>query len=493
MIFIEAMSRHAPIFFMAALLVPGCARGTDPSDHADATTDTTVDTAGDGPCLPGAYWHCVDGNVHAFDSCDNEEGLLWECGLHGECVDVTPTRAICQCDPGWLGGTCDSCGYHVDVDASASGDGDSWETAYSTIQEGIDAAHDALRLPGAPETCQVWVAEGTYHIFSSAATDTVLMRAGVQIYGGFSGGEVDLTERDVLAHVTRIHGADVPDGTNRVHHVITGANASLIDGFVIEGGSAQGAATDGSGGGLVCLGTSPTVQNCIFNANFASASGGAFAALSGAGPTITGTLFTNNSAVTDGGALFVDAGEVTVTGSIFAANSASDDGGGIAAYAGATLTLQNCVLAGNLATNSGGGLFTHQSTASVMSCTFTANSASSGGAIWVEEGSGSVTNSILWADTGGEIGRSSTAVGTVRHCNVQGGMAGTGNIDEDPLFAGVADFHLTAGSPCIDAGDAVGAPELDIEGNPRVDDPATADTGSGDPSWVDMGAYEYQP
>ena len=33
----------------------------------------------------------------------------------------------------------------------------------------------------------------------------------------------------------------------------------------------------------------------------------------------------------------------------------------------------------------------------------------------------------------------------------------------------------------------------DLDGNPRfVDDPATTDTGYGDPPIVDMGAYEYQ-
>jgi len=35
--------------------------------------------------------------------------------------------------------------------------------------------------------------------------------------------------------------------------------------------------------------------------------------------------------------------------------------------------------------------------------------------------------------------------------------------------------------------------DLDIEGNARVDDTVTANTGVGTPQYVDIGAYEYQP
>jgi len=81
-----------------------------------------------------------------------------------------------------------------------------------------------------------------------------------------------------------------------------------------------------------------------------------------------------------------------------------------------------------------------------------------------------------------------------------------GNISEDPLFVLTpgpgpdgawgtgddepGDARLSAGSPCIDAGNNAYVPEFvttDLDGNPRFVD------GSGDGvATVDMGAYEYQ-
>jgi hypothetical protein len=79
----------------------------------------------------------------------------------------------------------------------------------------------------------------------------------------------------------------------------------------------------------------------------------------------------------------------------------------------------------------------------------------------------------------------------------------------------VYDYHLSPGSPCIDAADNTAVPPdefdldgdedfeepipYDLDGNPRfVDDPCTIDTGNPDPDYadlpiVDMGSYEYQP
>jgi parallel beta-helix repeat protein len=66
----------------------------------------------------------------------------------------------------------------------------------------------------------------------------------------------------------------------------------------------------------------------------------------------------------------------------------------------------------------------------------------------------------------------------------------------NPKFANAAagNFQLTAGSPAIDSANAAASGEqaTDILGNPRVDDPATPNTGNPSGSYYDRGAYEYQ-
>ncbi|MEZ6084406.1 MAG: hypothetical protein R3E58_10820 [Phycisphaerae bacterium] len=74
------------------------------------------------------------------------------------------------------------------------------------------------------------------------------------------------------------------------------------------------------------------------------------------------------------------------------------------------------------------------------------------------------------------------------------------NIDGLPTFVDAAngDFRLAAGSLGIDAADydtyvAAGGDATDLNGDPRAhDDTGTADTGSGAPAYLDLGAFEFQ-
>jgi hypothetical protein len=107
-----------------------------------------------------------------------------------------------------------------------------------------------------------------------------------------------------------------------------------------------------------------------------------------------------------------------------------------------------------------------------------------------------VSNGIIWGNSasaaGPEIFVYSGAAVSVSYSDVQGGWAGAGNVDTDPLLIdpGSGDYRLSFGSACIDAGDPAFAPqpgETDLDGNPRLAD------GDGDGAVrVDMGAYELE-
>ncbi len=64
-----------------------------------------------------------------------------------------------------------------------------------------------------------------------------------------------------------------------------------------------------------------------------------------------------------------------------------------------------------------------------------------------------------------------------------------------PASETTGNYHLSPGSPAIDSAnsDAPGQQAVDIEGNARIDDPATTNSGAGARTYDDRGAYEYQP
>jgi len=62
----------------------------------------------------------------------------------------------------------------------------------------------------------------------------------------------------------------------------------------------------------------------------------------------------------------------------------------------------------------------------------------------------SLRNNIIWGNTGGTQVSASL---NINYSDVQGGYAGAGNINLDPMFAD-SNYILQAGSPCVDKGDS---------------------------------------
>ena len=419
------------------------------------------------------------------------------------------------------------------VDASAPGpdyDGASWGTAYKDLQ---------LALGAASAGDEIRIADGTYKPTSgSDRTISFALRDGVAIRGGYAGyGAADPEARDIAAYPTILSGdIGIVGSTNdNSYHVLTATGVgslTVLDGITVTGGNANGSGLNGHGGGLYVTSGSPTLTNCIFSSNAASEGGGGTYNSSSSltlidcifiGNSVTGTYgkgggmynasssprltnctFSGNPAYGGGGVYNASSSSPTLTNCIFSANSAKHSGGGMSNF-GSSPTLTNCTFTGNSVTGTygqGGGMYNASSSSPMLiNCTISGNSASGtnalGGGMYNSSSSPSLTNCIIWGNIGGAI---STNVGTpvITYSNIQGGYAGTGNIDADPLFVrmpwpgpdglfgtaddDLGDLRLRPGSPSLNTGsnEAISAGvSTDLAGNARIQD-----------SIVDMGAYE---
>jgi predicted outer membrane repeat protein len=367
------------------------------------------------------------------------------------CVGNFGEDSSCEeCADGWSGESCDTCGFKVDIDSeSTEPTGGTWSEAFGSIQQGIDAAYAALLSSPATDDCEVWVAEGYYFIYESGVEDTVELMPGISVYGGFAGEESNLDERDWVAHETMIHGSNYLAGIVGVHHVVTAADDTRLDGFTVTGGQATGEDTDVAGGAVLCSESALILANSVFTGNVAAYNGGAVyaqdcdlhvvgcafidnqadiagaidvsagsASLSGCelsenGATlyggairaanaisaITDCLFEGNTA-NSGGAIWHQLGTMTVDSCVLMGNASSLDSGAIGSLAGDSLSVQNTVLSGNTAVNNGGALYAEElDSLGVVNCTFAQNEAEHGAALYVSQTDGTLNNTVVWGNT----------------------------------------------------------------------------------------------
>ncbi|MCH7547862.1 MAG: hypothetical protein IID30_15800, partial [Planctomycetes bacterium] len=114
------------------------------------------------------------------------------------------------------------------------------------------------------------------------------------------------------------------DGTGFLHVVQCVSNEgpnTVLSGFVITGGNANGAFPDNAGGGMYNLNSSPTVTNCSFSGNTAVGPGGGMYNID-SNPTVTNCSFSGNSSVGSGGGMYnQNASFPTVTNTGFCDNT----------------------------------------------------------------------------------------------------------------------------------------------------------------------------
>jgi hypothetical protein len=159
----------------------------------------------------------------------------------------------------------------------------------------------------------------------------------------------------------------------------------------------------------------------------------------------------------------------TVRNCIVRENSA-DTGGGT--YHG---TIENSLILGNLASGGGGS-----ASSTLRNCTVIYNRADTSGGVR----GATLQNSIVYFNSGSFSTPNYGGDPLFENSCTFPDPGGIGNIADDPQFvdAGSSNFHLSATSPCIDAGtnEVWMAGAVDLDGNPRVYHRA-----------VDMGCYEF--
>ena len=389
--------------------------------------------------------------------------------------------------------------YYVDQQAAGAKDGSSWTDAFSSLQPALEAA-------GAGD--QIWVATGIYTPTDTAdRTATFQLKKGVELYGGFEGGEDELDERDWQANPTvlsgDLDGNDLTDarGVLTSTNGITGANAyhvlvgsavtqtAALDGFFITGGKADGSDPNRDGGGMWLNVSNPSLNHLWLSGNQAANNGGGLF-LEASSPTMSFVSFTGNTAGGQGGGLSSHASSPVLSYFTFSANQAST-GGGFYSYTSGSPSLTNGLFNGNYALYGSAFANSQGSTFAMLNLTIAGNAIGyGGGAIYTDSSSPTIVNCILWGNAGEAFAIYGPAP-TVSYSTVQGGYPGTGNISVDPLFVApvspnptltsAGNYRLRYASPAIDAGlDSAIALSTDLDGSPRKI------------RTVDQGAYENQ-
>lgn len=401
---------------------------------------------------------------------------------------------------------------YVNTNTPWDHDGSTWGKAFANLQDALTQANKC------PSVTEIWVAEGTYFPTQNgdrSASFQLINR--LTIYGGFSGIESSLSERNMYSNLSILSGdiGSPGDSTDNSYHVIyhNGGgidSTAIIDGFTITNGNADGLDDDEKGGGIYAQNASPTIRNCIITANAAKFGGGGLFTQSN-DVHVDSCLFINNNAPSGGAALNSENATTHFRACLFKENRATVSGAAINNNLAATSFI-SCLFDSNTTTGNGAGIYNTDTSPDIINCVFIANKAIEGAGIYNQAAaspatinctffgnlpgsnggtirnntftSPNISNCILWGN-GSEI-VSGLPAPTVSYSIVEGGHVGIGNLDIDPMFVDTVDLRTKPCSPAIDAGNnSTNSTLFDFAGNTRIINSKGSNT-------IDIGAYEMQ-
>lgn len=326
----------------------------------------------------------------------------------------------------------------------------SWSTASNDLQIVINSSQIGD---------EIWVASGTYFPTrdpfgntspSDSRDKTFYLKDGISVYGGFSGTETSLTDRNISSNITLLSGDLGVLGTvnDNCYHVVlfsgnsTSAIGVKLDGFSIASGFAMGTVNNNVNGNVASRLAGPAIyfingNNIISNnkiyMNTGYSGGGIYT--STGNNIISNNEIYNNKAHYDGGGVSVFKGTNTITNNYIHDNTATGDGGGIYAvlgvdniisknvigknkgginqidtyyYGGGGIYTEkgsnliiNNVLYENISNYMGGGIFLYYGNNKVINNTIYKNTGTRGGGFFTYLGNNFVKNNIFWGNING--------------------------------------------------------------------------------------------
>jgi len=312
---------------------------------------------------------------------------------------------------------------HVDVNAPPGGGGTTWEDAFGDLQSALDVA---------AATDEIRVADGvylpTYRIEPmDPRSATFVLVDGVTLEGGYAGiGHPDPDERDIETYTTVLSGDlggnDAAGFLNReenCYHVVFNyedglTTSTVLDGFTISGGNADGHIISGVGGGMILEASSATVIRCTVTDNMASHAAGM--RIGSSRSVLTNCTFVNNKA-TDfggrGGAIQCNRSELTLARCVFRGNSAKL-GAGVSFYDMDGI-VTDCLFTENESA-SGAGLHNLVASPTVTRCVFLNNI---GGGMLNDLAAPRLTDCLFNNNVSGEAGGLSEAGGGLENLSSQ--------------------------------------------------------------------------
>ena len=293
--------------------------------------------------------------------------------------------------------------WRVSASALPGGDGLSWTSAFSDLQDALDAA----RAQPLFVSQQIWIAPGTYRPDrgTELRASAFIIDRPMELLGGFTGTELSTSERlssTPMPVLSGDLGIPATRADNALHVVIVRDETaeSRLERLIVRDGNANDAivAFGRLGGGVLIEDGAPTIDGCLITACTARDGAGVYA--DSGEPTISGTMISQNVATTSGGGAYLkDGGHVI--GSIFDSNNGPSGAGLFVCCGGGEI--RDSLFQGNFG-NNGGGIFFGVGAPQIARCTFISNSATRGAGIYASRSGGTIASCRFASNTASDGG-----------------------------------------------------------------------------------------